>query len=190
MLAFRVLPCELAADAFEYLPFDIQQELLRSLGREEVAAILDEMAPDDRTVLLDELPGTVTNQLLNLLDPIERHVAMQLLGYPEGSIGRLMTPDYVRLRPDWKIDEALEHIREHGRDSETLNLVYVVDDDGKLIDEIRIRKILLAPTDSNVADVMDGTFIGLEAFDDQETAVEAMHRSDLRRFLLRIPTAF
>lgn len=179
VLAFRVLPRELAADAFEYLPFDIQQELLRSLGQEEVAAILDEMAPDDRTVLLDELPGTVTNQLLNLLNPQERQVAMQLLGYPEGSIGRLMTPDYVRLRPDWKIRQALEHIREHGRDSETLNLVYVVDDDGKLIDEIRIRKILLASTDGNVADVMDKTFIALEAFDDQETAVEAMRRSDL-----------
>jgi len=179
VLAFRVLPRELAADAFEYLPFEIQQELLRSLGQEEVAGVLDEMAPDDRTVLLDELPGTVTNQLLNLLDPRERQTAMQLLGYPEGSIGRLMTPDYVRLRPDWKISEALEHIREHGRDSETLNLVYVVDDDGKLIDEIRIRKILLASIDSMVSDVMDGTFIALEAFDDQETAVEAMRRSDL-----------
>lgn len=179
VLAFRVLPREIAADAFEYLPFDIQQELLKSLGQEKIAAILNEMAPDDRTVLLDELPGTLTHQLLNLLNPQERAVAVRLLGYPEGSVGRLMTPDYVRLRPDWTIQRALEHIRRHGRDSETLNLVYVADDKGKLIDDIRIRKLLLAAPDAHIADVMDDTFISLKATDDQETAVEAMRRSDL-----------
>lgn len=179
VVAFRVLPRELAADAFEYLPFDIQQELLRSLGQEEVAEILDEMAPDDRTVLLDELPGTVTNQLLNLLNPQERRIAVQLLGYEEDTIGRLMTPDYVRLRADWTVQHALEHIRRYGHDSETLNLVYVVDDNGKLIDDIRIRKLLLAPPGVNVADLMDDTSISLKATDDQETAVEAMRRSDL-----------
>ena len=179
VVAFRVLPRELAADAFEYLPFDIQQELLRSLGQEEVAAILDEMAPDDRTVLLDELPGTVTNQLLNLLNPQERRIAVQLLGYEEDTIGRLMTPDYVRLRADWTVQHALEHIRRYGHDSETLNLVYVVDDNGKLIDDIRIRKLLLAPPGVNVADLKDDTSISLKATDDQETAVEAMRRSDL-----------
>lgn len=179
VLAFRVLPRELAADAFEYLPFDIQQELLRSLGQEEVAEILDEMAPDDRTVLLDELPGTVTNQLLNLLNPQERRIAVQLLGYEEDTIGRLMTPDYVRLRSDWTVQHSLEHIRRYGHDSETLNLVYVVDDNGKLIDDIRIRKLLLAPPEASVADLMDDTSISLKATDDQETAVEAMRRSDL-----------
>lgn len=179
VLAFRVLPRELAADAFEYLPFDIQQELLRSLGQEEVAEILDEMAPDDRTVLLDELPGTVTHQLLNLLNPDERRIAVQLLGYEEDTIGRLMTPDYVCLRSDWTVQHALEHIRRYGHDSETLNLVYVVDDNGKLIDDIRIRKLLLAPPGASVADLMDDTSISLKATDDQETAVEAMRRSDL-----------
>jgi magnesium transporter len=179
VLAFRVLPRELAADVFEYLPFETQQELLKSLGQEQIAAILNEMAPDDRTLLLDELPGTITNQLLNLLDPQERRVAVQLLGYPEGSVGRLMTPDYVRLRPDWTVQHALEHIRRHGHDSETLNLVYVVDEKGKLIDDIRIRKLLLAAPDQRVADVMDNSFISLKATDDQETAVEAMRRSDL-----------
>ena len=179
VLAFRVLPRELAADAFEYLPFDIQQELLKSLGQEQVAAILNEMAPDDRTHLLDELPGNVTSQLLNLLTPDERHVAVQLLGYPESSIGRLMTSDYVRLRPEWTAEYSLDHIRRHGHDSETLNVVYVIDDGGKLIDDIRIRKLLLAAPDAPVADVMDDTFISLMAADDQEAAVDAMRRSDM-----------
>src|SRR5436309_4763972 len=96
---FRILPRELAADVFEYLPIEVQEELLKALGHEEVAAILNEMAPDDRTTLLEELPGNVTSQLLTLLSPQERAVAVQLLGYPEFSIGRLMTPDYVRVRP-------------------------------------------------------------------------------------------
>lgn len=179
VLAFRVLPRELAADAFEYLPFEIQQELLKSLGQEEVAAILNEMAPDDRTLLLDELPGTVTTQLLKLLNPQERAVAVQLLGYREGSIGRLMTPDYVRVRPDWTVQYALEHIRRHGHDSETLNMVYVIDERGNLIDDIRIRKFLLAAPDTPTADLMDDKFIALKATENQETAIEAIRSSDL-----------
>jgi len=175
----RVLPRELAADVFEYLPFELQQDLLKALGQESVGAILNEMAPDDRTILLDELPGTITSQLLALLTPKERDIAIQLLGYKEGTIGRLMTPDYVRLRPDWSVKYAFEHIRRHGQDSETLNLVYVIDDDGKLIDDIRIRRLLLAESDALIADLMDHTFISLKATEDQETAVEAMRRSDL-----------
>jgi len=176
---FRVLPRELAADTFEYLPLEAQEELLKSLGHEEVAGILNEMAPDDRTTLLEELPGTVTNQLLTLLSPQERAVALQLLGYPEGSIGRLMTPDYVRLRPDWTVEHALDHIRRHGHDSETLNMVYVIDEHSRLIDDIRIRKLLLASPQTLVSELMDKTFIALKATDPQETAVEAIRRSDL-----------
>ncbi|HUE82767.1 MAG TPA: magnesium transporter [Pyrinomonadaceae bacterium] len=176
---FRVLPRELAADTFEYLPLEIQEELLKSLGQEEVAVILNEMAPDDRTMLLEELPGNVTNQLLNLLDPTERAVALKLLGYPEGSVGRLMTPDYVSVRPEWTVRQALEHIRRHGQDSEILNMIYVIDDQGRLIDDIRIRKFLLADPETPVADLRDRSFVSLKATDDQETAVEAIRRSDL-----------
>jgi magnesium transporter len=176
---FRVLPRELAADTFEYLPLEVQEELLKLLGHEEVAAILNEMAPDDRTTLLEELPGNVTNQLLSLLNPQERAVAVQLLGYPEYSIGRLMTPDYVRLRPEWTVEYSLDHIRRHGHDSETLNLVYVIDDHGRLIDDIRIRKFLVAQPETKVSDLMDNTFISVKATDPQETAVEAIRRSDL-----------
>jgi magnesium transporter len=176
---FRVLPRELSADTFEYLPLEIQDQLLKSLGQEEVAAILNEMAPDDRTMLLEELPGAVTSQLLALLDPQERAIAVQLLGYPEGSVGRLMTPDYVRLRPEWTVARSLDHIRRHGSDSETLNMVYVIDERGRLIDDIRMRKFLLALPDTLIADLMDDTYVALKATDDQETAVDAIRRSDL-----------
>lgn len=176
---FRVLPREVSADAFEYLPLEIQEELLKSLGQEEVAAILNEMAPDDRTMLLEELPGNVTSQLVTLLEPSERTVAVQLLGYPEGSVGRMMTPDYVRVRPEWTVRQALEHIRRQGSDSETLNLIYVIDERGRLIDDIRIRKFLLADPDTLVSDLRDKSYLALTATDDQETAVELFRRSDL-----------
>ena len=175
---FRLLPRSVAAETFEYLPFEAQEELLRSLGDEQVARVLDDMRPDDRTAFLEELPGQVTARLLNLLSPSDRVVARTLLGYPEESIGRLMTPDYVAIREDWTMDQVLAHVRRHGRDSETLNILYVVDDHGKLLDDVRIREVLLADPDKKVADLMDRELVALNATDDQETAVAAFRRYD------------
>jgi magnesium transporter len=178
VLAFRVLPRALAADVFEYMPFEQQEELLKALAREDVAAILNDMAPDDRTRLLDELPASVTKQLLALLTRQERAVATQLLGYPVYSVGRLMTPEYVRVRPHWTIGEALDHIRRYGRDSETLNHIYVVDEHDVLIDDIQIRQFLLADPAKRVEDIMDRRFVALKATDDQETAVAVFRHED------------
>jgi magnesium transporter len=178
VLAFRVLPRALAADVFEYLPLEAQERLLRAMAREDVASILNEMAPDDRTALLDELPGAVTQHLLNLLTPEERAVAVTLLGYPEGSIGRLMTPDYVRVRPDWTMDHVLGHIRRYGHDSETLSILYVIDERGRLIGEMPIRKVLLPPPATRVAEAMDTRVVALKATDRQESAVPVFRRED------------
>ena len=163
VVAFRLLPRDLAADVFEYLPLEAQERLLKAMATEEVAKILNEMAPDDRTALLDELPAAVTRQLLNLLTPQERSIAVSLLGYPEGSIGRLMTPDYVRVRPEWRVEQALDHIRRYGHDSETLSILYVIDDVGRLIGEVPIRKILLAPATARIAELMDHRVVSLKA---------------------------
>ena len=143
VLVFRILPRNTAADTFAYLSTDEQNALLRAMASDEAAALLNDMAPDDRTALLDELPAEATRQLLALLTPEERAEAVQLLGYPEGSIGRLMTPHYVRVKEDWTVAHVLEHIRAHGQDSETLNVIYVVDEGGLLIDDIHIREFLL-----------------------------------------------
>lgn len=177
-VAFRVLPRETAAGVFEYLPLEAQEALLKALAQEEVARLLDDMAPDDRTLLLEELPANVTRQMLALLSPQERATAVTLLGYPEDSVGRLMTPDYVRAKSSWTVARTLEHIRRHGRDSETLNMIYVVDDRGLLIDDIRIREFLLANPATPVADLMDNRFVALRATDEQETAVQVFRRED------------
>ena len=113
-LLFRVLPRKLAATTFEYLPLEEQEELLKSLAQEEVAAILNGMADDDRTRLLEELPGAATKQLLTLLSPEERAEAVKLLGYPEDSVGRLMTPHYIAVQPSWTAQEVLDYVRAHG----------------------------------------------------------------------------
>jgi magnesium transporter len=177
-LAFRVLPRDKAADAFEYLPAEDQEGLLKALGTDHVAQILNDMSPDDRTQLLEELPAAATKQLLALLTPDERKQAVQLLGYPEDSIGRLMTPDFITVHARWTVQQALDHIRRNGEDKETLSVINVVDEDGRLIDDLRVRKLLLASPDAQIRDLCDGSFVALKATDDQETAVRVFQEYD------------
>src|SRR3954449_3871406 len=178
VIIFRVLPAALAADVFEYLEVDAQQELLRSMAREQVVAILNEMSPDDRTALLEEMPSAAARQLIRLLTPDERRVAQALLGYPEGSVGRLMTPDFIAVHDDWTVREVLDYIRENGQDSETLNVIYVVDDRGKLIDDLRMREFLLRPLDERVSDFRDKAFVALNVNDLQEEALNVFRKYD------------
>lgn len=178
VIIFRLLPHDLAADTFEYLDFDTQMSLIKAMGKEEVTSVLNEMSADDRTALLEELPSAAAKQMIMMLSPEERKIATSLLGYPENSVGRLMTPDYIAVRPEWSITHTLEHIRNNGKDSETLNIIYVVDAKGKLIDDIRIREVLLAPLESIIADLMDENFVELNVHDDQEKAVEVFKKYD------------
>ena len=178
VIIFRVLPHDLAADVFEYLDLDAQQKLLRAMAHEQVVGILNEMAPDDRTALLEELPSAAARQLIRLLTPEERRIATALLGYPEDSVGRLMTPDFVAVHEDWTVQQVLDYVREHGRDSETLNFVYVVDDRGKLIDDVRMREFLLRPLTAKVTDIRDQTFGALNVTDSQQDALNVFRKYD------------
>ncbi len=178
VIVFRLLQIELGADTFEHLDFDTQMSLLKAMGKGEVAAILNDMSPDDRTALLEELPSTAAKQLIQLLSAEERKIAQTLLGYPENSVGRLMTPDYIAVKPAWTIQESLKYIRENGENSETLNVVYVIDDKGKLIDDVKIREFILASPEQKVVDLMDENFIALSVNDDQELAVEQFKKYD------------
>ena len=178
VVLFRILPHALAADVFEYLDSDAQEALLKAMGTAQAASILNEMSPDDRTALLEELPGAAVVQMLQLLSPEEKKIAQALLNYPEGSVGRLMTPDFVSVRDDWTIQRVLDHIRANGRDSETLNVIYVTDERGRLIDDVRIREFLLRPTDTLVRDIHDSSFVALKATDPGETALETFKKYD------------
>src|SRR5207249_5019290 len=140
----RILPHDLATEVFEYLSVEDQENLLQALGNEQVARILNEMPPDDRTALLEELPAAATQKLLNLLSPHERKVAADLLGYPKDSIGRRMTPEYVAIQKNWTVEEVLAYLRRVGRDRESLNQLYVVDERGVLVAWMRLRNLVVA----------------------------------------------
>lgn len=175
---FRVLPASLSAETFEFLDVETQRVLLKALGQQEVATILNEMHPDDRTALLEALPGTIVQQLITLLSPEERKVAQTLLGYPEKTVGRIMSPDYIAVRREWTVAETLDYIRTHGKDSETIDVIYVVDERGKLTDDFRIRELLLSSMERSVQDLMDETFVALHATDEQESAIPLFSRYD------------
>lgn len=179
VLVFRLMPRPLSSEVFSYLEPKQQDELLRDMTDEEMRQLLANLSPDDRTQFLEELPGQATQRLLNLLSPEDRKETVELLGYPEESVGRLMTPDYVAVRADWTIGHALEHIRNKGRDSETINVIYVVDSKWKLIDSLELRRFILADPHLNVEQIMDHTFVSISAFEDREKAVQMIQHYDL-----------
>src|SRR5437588_7450638 len=178
VIVFRVLPAALAADVFEYSGVGEQQNLLHAMAHEQVATILNEMSPDDRTALLEELPSEAARKLIKLLTPEERRVAQALLGYPEGSVGRLMTPDFIAVHEDWTVQQVLDFVREYGRDSETLNILYVVDERNRLIDDVRMREFLLRPLTAKVSDIRDQNFAALKVNDSQEEALNLFRKYD------------
>ncbi len=174
----RLIKPKLAAETFAYLDLDAQQGVLDLLSEDETKYLLNEMAADDRTALLAELPGERAERLIALLSPDQRAIARTLLDHEEDSVGRLMTPDYVVVRKEWTMRHVLDHIRAHGRDSETLNVIYIVDDAHKLVDDLRIREILLAPLHVHVSDLMDSKCISLSVTDDKKKAVEVFGKYD------------
>ncbi len=177
-ILFRLLSRERAAEVFAYLPPDQQRHLVQNLTTGRIRSLLEELVPDDRARFFGELPAQVTQQLLGLLSAEELTKTRQLLGYPEESVGRLMTPEYVAIKPEWTTGRALEHVREHGKDAETINMIYVIDQHGKLIDDLRLRKLILADPAEAVITLMDHHFVALSAYDDREVAAKLMQKYD------------
>ena len=159
--------------AFKILDFSVQKRIIQELTPSKTAELLNALPADDRTSFLEDLPSGVVKELIRMLDPEERKVTLSLLGYEEGTVGRLMTPDYVAVLKDWTIREVIRHIRSEGKDSETIDVIYVVDEKGIFIDDIRIREIILADPNKKIAEVIDNRFIYLNVDDDQATANEA-----------------
>ena len=176
--ALTVLPHRVAAAVFEYLPPDAQDALSKAMAPKEAAAVLNLVADDDRTALLSRLPEAETREILSLLTPEEAGEARTLLKYPRGTVGRLMTPHYIAVREDQTVGQVLDYIREHGVNSETLNVIYVVDANGVLIDDIRIRELLVVPLDRTISQLMDRRYVILHTTDRQEDAIVLFRRED------------
>ena len=178
LIIFRLLPLKLATQVFEYLDLEVQKHFLTNLTQEKITNILNEMSPDDRTALLEFLPDDFVKELIQTLSEPERKVTLELLGYPEYSVGRLMTPDYIAIRENWTVQQVLDYIRRHGGQSETLSVLYVTDNRGVLIDDIRIREFLLADPQKQVRELMDHRYVYLKAMQDQEEAIDVFRRND------------
>ena len=175
---FQVLEPDKAIHTFENLDFDIQIELMRSFSVDQLTQTLNQISPDDRTALFEKLPAETLPKYFSLLSDEERKTARDLLQYPEDSIGRLMTPDFISVKEDWTVTQVLDYIRAHGKNSETLNLIYVTDSSGHLIDDVRLRQFLLSPLNTKVVDLMDHQFVSLNAKDDQEKAIDVFKHTD------------
>ncbi len=179
VMVFRLVSKDKATDVFSELEPPLQELILTRIADREIKALIEELSPDDRTALFEDLPGRLTQKLLNLLPPEERKESLKLLGFPEDSVGRLMTPDYVAVRPDWSIEKAFRHIRKFGKDAETIDMIYVVDEGWKLKDDIPIRRFILAEQDQQVQDIMDYEFIAIQATEDQEEAYKIIKKYNL-----------
>lgn len=174
----ELLSIQRAVSVFKILDFAQQEDLIEVLSRPRLTEILNELPPDDRTSLLEELPEKISKELLKLLSKEELRVTLKLLGYPEDSVGRRMTPDYLDVRAEWTIQQGLEHIRQFGKDSETIDVVYVVDDKGRLVDDLRIREFLLADPSEKIGGLTDGRYTSLAVTDTQEEAVMVFRKEN------------
>ena len=177
-VVFRLLPKEKAATVFSYLPPERQRELIKSLSRDQVHRILDDMTPDDRTRFLEEVPAEVTRELLLGLAPQELAAARKLLGYPERTAGRYMTPEYAWIYADMTAARAIQKIREAGRGKETLNWVYVIDNNGKLVEDVRLANLVLADPDTNVLRIEDPELVSVRAVDNAEEVLKQFRKYD------------
>jgi magnesium transporter len=179
VLLFRALQREQASVVFAELEPVDRDNLLKDLTNEETRRLLADMEPDDRTAVLEQIPGQLTQRLLNLLGPADLAEARLLLGFPEDSAGRLMTPDYIAVRRSWTIDRAITHIRKWGQDKETISIIYVTDDQWHLIDALELQHFILAEPEQRVEEIMDNSFIAISAYEDREEAVRLIDRYDL-----------
>jgi len=177
-IAFRLLSRDRAAEVFSYLELEQQENLLGILSGKNLAEILNAMPPDDRTGLLEDLPEEVAARLIASLSPDERQVARELLQYPEDSIGRLMTPEFVAVRANWTVQQVLNHIRKVAPEKETLNMLFVVGEAGKLLDQLRLEDLVLADPDTTVDNILERNPIFLKADEDREEAVEIFKKYD------------
>ncbi|MFO0829165.1 MAG: magnesium transporter [Phycisphaerales bacterium] len=177
-IVFRLLPRDRAAQVFSYLPVEHQTELVGSLSNDQTRDLLERMTPDDRVSLLDELPHEVTRQLLESLSPETAHATRTLLGYPSDTAGHSMTPEYVSLRPDMTAAEAIDLIRRSTRRTETFATLYVVDADGKLVNDLRLATLVRADPSSRVGDLATGAVVAIPARTPREEVVRLFEKYD------------
>ncbi|SIT66690.1 magnesium transporter [Ectothiorhodosinus mongolicus] len=179
VVLFRTLPQERAADVFSYFSEDQQQGIMLDLNDDERAALLAELSFDDAAAVIHRLPEELARDLMSLLPDKDRWVIKSLLAYPVDSAGRRMTPEFIALRSEWTLAQALDHVREKYEESETVNVAFVTDEDGRLLGVVKLKDLLLGAAKRQVGSLMRTDVIHVQTRADQEEAVQLIRRYDL-----------
>ena len=178
VVVFRLLKKSTAADVFAEMPSGKGVELIELFTKQQLTDVMGNLEPDEQVALLEELPGHLTQMVMNTMKPVDQKQVKKLLGYPEDSVGRLMTPRYVRVKSEWAVARSMEHIRKYANIAETLNVIYVVDDKERLIDDLMITQLIVSEFDTTIEELMDESFNALHVLDDQEEAVKMFAKYD------------
>jgi magnesium transporter len=177
-IAFIMLNGEKKVEVFSYLDINTQKEIIKSLGDKDLSQVLNNIEPDDRTLLFENFPDDLIKRSINLLSEEEKEIALSLIGYPTDCIARLMTPNYVQARSDWTVKQVFGHIKKFGKKAETLNYIYIVDKHNKLIDDLRIGQLLMADQDDTMLKLMDENFISITTITPIDTALDIFEKYD------------
>lgn len=175
---FRILPKNLAAEVFSYMEVENQQFIITSLSERDAANIIDNLMADDATDLLEEMPASVVKKLLSLASPETRRDINLLLRYPEDSAGSIMTVEFIDLKENLTVENAIDRIRNMGLDSETINICYVLDSRRTLIGTVALRYLLLSPSDAVIGDIMNENVISINTMMDQEEVARQFQKYD------------
>lgn len=175
---FRILPKDMAADIFSYLPIEVEQYIITSLSEREAARIIDNLMADDAADFLEEMPANIVKKLLINASPETRRDINHLLRYPEDSAGSIMTVEFVDLKESQTVTQAIERIRKLGVDSETINICYVLDNQRKLKGTIALRYLLLTNPDNRIGDIMHENVISIHTLMDQEEVARQFQKYD------------
>ena len=177
-IAFIMLNGEKKVEVFSYLDINTQKEIIKSLGDRDLSQVLNNIEPDDRTLLFENFPDDLIKRSINLLSEEEKEIALSLIGYPIDCIARLMTPNYVQARSDWTVKQVFTHIKKFGKKAETLNYIYIVDKHNKLMDDVRIGQLLMPDQDDTMLKLMDENFISITTVTPIDTALDIFEKYD------------
>ena len=175
-IAFRILPKELAADAFSYFDSDIQEELIKAFSDKELRYIIDNLFMDDTVDMIEEMPASVVKRILKNTDPVTRKEINEILKYPEDSAGSIMTTEYVRLEEDMTVQQAFTRIRNVGVDKETIYTCYVTNPKKELLGIVTVKDLLLASYEEKIKDVMLTNIIYVNTTEDQEAVARSFDK--------------
>jgi len=176
---FRMLPKDISSDVFSYMNSDQQQLIAESATNAELKALVDDMFLDDTVDFLEEMPANVVKKVLANADENTRKLINQFLNYPENSAGTLMTIEYVDLRDYFTVRKAMDYIRRTGIDKETVYTCYVIDEQRRLVGQVSLRKLIIAPESTYIRDIMDTNIVSATTTDDQEVVADDFRRYDL-----------